>query len=145
MLNPRTPWEVLYDFLDEIFAMMIPGAFFLSYFFCVVFIVVKDLEVVNSFAAHMSVALTLVVFSVAYCFGALFHRMEIKIIDTASARRSYRKMPHGSGHSFAFANALTNAYVIRVIRIIQFHALLSFQKAENTLGQEPAVMPETGA
>lgn len=142
ILNPRTPWEVLYDFLDEIFAMMIPGAFFLSYFFCVVFIVVQDLDVVNSFAAHMSVALTLVVFSVAYCFGALFHRMEIKKVDTASARRSYHKMPHGSGHSFAFANALTNAYLIRVIRIIQFHALLSLQKAGIVLNKEAVLKPQ---
>lgn len=125
---PRTGWEALYDFLNEIFAALIPGGFFISYFFCVAFVLFNSLRIVNDFAANMSGLLTLIIAIVAYCFGALFQRREIKKVDSKSARHIYRKMPHSSGHTFAFANALTNEYITRLVRILQLHAILERQE-----------------
>jgi hypothetical protein len=121
----HSPWEMLYDFLIEIFATMIPGIFFLSFFIFLSLILLPDklLEHINNFARDLSLFMVLVFGSIAYCFGALFHRKEIKKIDRKSARHIYTKDPHGSGHSFAFANAITDNYIKRLVCILQVLAL----------------------
>lgn len=121
----HSPWEMLYDFLIEIFATMIPGIFFLSFFVFLALILLPNqiLTDINNFAKEMSLFMSLVFGSIAYCFGALFHRKEIKKVDRKSARHIFTKGPHDSGHSFAFANAITENYIRRLVCILQVLAM----------------------
>lgn len=118
--RPRTGWEALYDFLNDIFATLIPGGFFLSYFLFVVIILINSLGVTGDFIDKLGIVFALIVGALAYCFGAFFQRREIKIMDRKSARHIYHKMPHTSHHAFAFANALTDEYVTRLFRLAEF-------------------------
>lgn len=116
----RNGWEALYDFLNEIFATMIPGGFFLSFFFAIYFIVAPQdiVDRINLFSENLNVISIIIIGSIAYCFGAVFQRKQIKKVDMLSARYLYRNSEHKSGHSLAFAHALTESYVDYVFTII---------------------------
>lgn len=116
----RNGWEALYDFLNEIFATMIPGGFFLSFFFAIYFIAAPTEIVgrINVFSDNLGTISIIVIGSIAYCFGAVFQRKQIKKVDMLSARYLYRNSEHKSGHSLAFANALTRSYIDYVYVII---------------------------
>lgn len=128
----RNGWEALYDFLNDIFATMIPGTFFLS-FFVIFFVSVFDNEwtiKLYQFAQSMGLVFTAMIGAVAYCFGAIFQRQEIKKVDAQSARYLYCKTPHDSGHSFAFANALTSSYVQYIFVLLKSIIILFISKED---------------
>jgi len=125
----KTGWEIFYDFLTEVFAILIPGAFFTSFFVFAVLICIgfgSGNASAGTPAVSGSVTSTigLLIAALTYCFGALFHRREIKVVDEESARHIYKKGAHNSGHSFAFANAINENYVKRLVCILQYHLYL---------------------
>lgn len=133
-LEGRTGWDAIHDFMNEIFATIIPGAFFLSFFFAVYFIAVPQgiVDRINDFSEDMGMISSIVIGALIYCFGAIFQRKEIKRLDRLSARYIYRTRPHDSGHSFAFADALTDQYMQSFFYVLRL-ALLSSSKRDDEM------------
>jgi len=125
----KTGWEIFYDFLTEVFAILIPGAFFTSFLIfglliCIGFRSGNATAGTPTITGGVTSIIGLLTAALTYCFGAFFHRREIKVVDEASARHIYKKSKHTSGHSFAFANAISESYVRRFAFILQYHLYL---------------------
>ncbi len=118
--RPHNGWEMAYDFLNDIFAALVPGSFFLSYFLFMAILFADRFHSLGEFVEKLGVIFPLMVVALAYSFGAFFQRREIKRNDRVSAKHIYRKMPHSSGHSFAFANALPDAYLTKICRLLEY-------------------------
>ena len=116
--RPHNGWEMAYDFLNDIFAALVPGSFFFHTLFMA--ILFADRFIPGEFVEKLGVIFPLMVVALAYSFGAFFQRREIKLKDRVSAKHIYRKMPHSSGHSFAFANALPDAYLTKICRLLEY-------------------------
>lgn len=97
----HTVWDFLYDFLDEILASMMPGAYFISYFalLFIFFFHKGTLSIVNN-VPLLSFCIVL-----SYCLGTVFRRSDMKKVDRKSAYYIYKKQDKDCG-SFAFAETL---------------------------------------
>lgn len=103
----HTGWDIIYDFLDEILASIMPGAYFVSYFVLwSAFFFKKSLFSGVTEGAIPLFGLFAIV--MCYCLGTVFRRSDMKKIDKKSAYSIYKAQTRTSG-SFAFAENLHTA------------------------------------
>ena len=105
----HTGWDIIYDFLDDILASIMPGAYFVSYFmlWSAFFFRKSLLSLVSDGATLFFALFTLVI---CYCLGTIFRRSDMKKIDKKSAYSIYKAKAQDQSTTFhAFAEGMHGA------------------------------------